>query len=235
MKKISLTILMVICSFTFLFVGCEHRPAPIHFEDVRSFSYEEDLAMYQEDTLRVKRNGFVNMSELRNTIEWDTDAIEQAAKECSIEWHNVTYYYDLTSKVWKIEFWAIRNTEGYPSYIYQTVYLNDKGITLLIIYDDNLTCSTFGHLGNAPDLKISNEQAEAIKSVWNNASWENDVTKTKYDYVFRYGYREVRYSYEEGIFNDIISNKHIVLSNELKTQVNSIIDKFVVVPTITID
>ena len=231
MKKISLTILMVICSFTFLFVGCEHRPAPIHFEDVRSFSYEEDLAMYQEDTLRVKRNGFVNMSELRNTIEWDTDAIERAAKECSVKWDNVTYCYDLTAKVWKIEFWAFRDDIGYPSYIYQTVYLNDKGVTLLIVHDYSLTCSTAGNLGK-PDLKISNEQADAIKSVWDNASWQNDVTKTEYDYVFRYSDREVRYSYEEGIFNDITSNKHLVLSDEQKTQVNAIIDKRVVLPII---
>lgn len=228
MKKISLTILMVICSFTFLFVGCEHRPAPIHFEDVRSFSYEEDLVIYQEDTLRVKRNGFINTSELKNIIEWDTDAIEQASKECSIKWDNVTYYYDLTSKVWKIEFWA---KIGYPSYIYQTVYLNDKGVTLLIVYDDSLTCFTAGNIGK-PDLKISNEQAEEIKSVWNNASWQNDVTKTEYDYVFRYSDREVRYSYEEGIFNDITSNKHLVLSDEQKTQVNAIIDKCVVLPII---
>ena len=232
MKKISLPILIVICALTFLFVGCEHRPAPIHFEDVRrSFSYEEDLVIYQEDTLRVKRNGFINTSELKNIIEWDTDAIEQAAKECSIKWDNVTYYYDLTSKVWKIEFWATRDDIGYPSYIYQTVYLNDKGATLLIVYDDSLTCFTAGNIGK-PDLKISNEQAEEIKSVWNNASWENDVTKTEYDYVFRYGDREIRYSYEEGIFNDITSNKHLVLSDEQKTQVNAIIDKRVFLPII---
>lgn len=229
MKKISLPILIVICALTF--VGCELRPAPIHFEDVRSFSYEEDLAIYQEDTLRVKRNGFINKSELKNTIEWDTDAIEQAAKECSVKWHNVTYYYDLTSKVWKIEFWATRDAIGYPSYIYQTVYLNDKGVTLLIVHDNSLTCSTAGNIGK-PDLKISNEQAEELKSVWNNASWQNDVTKTEYDYVFRYGDREVRYSYEEGIFNDITSNKHLVLSAELKTSVNAIIDKLVVLPII---
>lgn len=232
MKKISLPILIVICALTFLFVGCEHRPAPIHFEDVRSFSYEEDLAMYQENTLRVKRNGFVNMSELRNTIEWDTDAIERAAKECSVKWDNVTYCYDLTAKVWKIEFWAIRDDIGYPSYIYQTVYLNDKGVTLLIVHDYSLTCSTAGNLGK-PDLKISNEQADAIKSVWDNASWENEVIQTEYDYIFHYGdSEEIRYSYGEGIFNDITSNKHLVLSAELKTSVNAIIDKLVVLPII---
>lgn len=132
MKKICF--LIFICAFAFWLAGC--RPAPIYCEDVCNFSYEEELALYQEETSRVKHTEFINTSELSNTIKWDNEAIEQAAKECPIEWHNTTTYYDLTSKIWKIEFWDTRDTEGYPSYIYQTVYMNDKGVTLLVIYGE---------------------------------------------------------------------------------------------------
>ena len=132
MRKICF--LIFICSLTFLLAGC--RPDPRYYEEVHNFSYEEELALYQEEASRVKRTGFINTSELNKTIKWDNEAVEQAAKECPVEWDNTTIYYDLTSKIWKIEFWDTRDTEGYPSYIYQTVYMNDKGVTLLIVYGE---------------------------------------------------------------------------------------------------
>ena len=134
MRKINLLILLL--SFAFLFLGCEfqHRPPPIHCEDVKSFSYTEDLAVYQEENSKIKRDGFVNTSELKESIKFDTEALQQAEKECFIEYSNYTYYYDTAAKMWKFEFWDIKDTEGNPSYIYQTVYLNDNGVTQLIVY-----------------------------------------------------------------------------------------------------
>lgn len=126
--------LLFICVFSFSISGC--RPDPRYCEEVPIFSYEEELAWYQEETSGVKHTGFINTSELSNTIKWDNEAIEQAAKECPIKWDNTATYYDLTLKIWKIEFWSTRDTEGYPSYIYQTVYMNDKGVTLFIVYGE---------------------------------------------------------------------------------------------------
>ena len=83
-----------------------------------------------------------------------------------------------------------------------------------------------------PDLEISQEQAEFIIGVWNDSAWENDITKTVYDYVFRGDNIEVRYCYDEGIFNDVINNKHVILSEDIREQVNKVVDKFIVLPII---
>lgn len=134
MKK---SIIVALISVLVLFsVGCEQRPAPIHFENVPTFSYENDLISYSDNSLTVKKDGFANSTELEKAIVWDTEAVEWAAKECPIEWDNTHTYFDSVSAVWKIEFWDTKDTEGYPMYIYQTVYLNSKGMTLLIVYGE---------------------------------------------------------------------------------------------------
>ena len=96
-----------------------------------------------------------------------------------------------------------------------------------------LTCYTAQQSSWAnPDLQISQEQAEFIIGVWNDSAWENDITKTEYDYVFRGDNIEVRYCYGEGIFNDVINNKHVILSEDIREQVNKVVDKFIVLPII---
>lgn len=82
------------------------------------------------------------------------------------------------------------------------------------------------------NLQMSKDQAEFIIQVWNDSTWEYDVSKTAYDFVFRCGDREVRYCYDEGIFNDWTNMKHIVLSPDQKAQVNKVIDNFIVLPII---
>ena len=96
-----------------------------------------------------------------------------------------------------------------------------------------LTCFTAEQSSWAkPDLEISKEQAEFIIGIWNDSEWENDITKTAHDYVFRGDNIEVRYCYDEGIFNDVINNKHVILSDDIREQVNKTVDKFVVLPII---
>ena len=81
-------------------------------------------------------------------------------------------------------------------------------------------------------LQISEEQANAVKEIWENCEWADDVTETMYDYVFIDGDREVRYSYDVGIFNDVTNMKSCLLTNELRTEINDIIDHLVVLPTV---
>ena len=96
-----------------------------------------------------------------------------------------------------------------------------------------LTCFTAKKQSWAnPDLEMSQEQAEFIIGVWNDSEWENDITKTAYDFVFRGENIEIRYCYDEGIFNDVINNKHVVLPNEIREQVNKTVDKFIVLPIV---
>jgi hypothetical protein len=50
--------------------------------------------------------------------------------------------------------------------------------------------------------------------------------------VFIDGDREVRYSYDVGIFNDITNMRSIVLTSELRAEVNNIVDHLIVLPII---
>ena len=90
---------------------------------------------------------------------------------------------------------------------------------------DNLKCFTSYNYreDSMPDLEMSQEQMEYIINIWNSSSWENDITKTLYNYVFIGDNIEIRYCYNEGIFNDVINNRHIVLSDEAKMLVNEVI------------
>ena len=79
-------------------------------------------------------------------------------------------------------------------------------------------------------LRISEEQANTVKEIWENCEWADDVTETVYDYVFIDGDREVRYSYDEGIFNDVTNIRSLILTSELRTEINNIVDHLIVLP-----
>ncbi len=100
-------------------------------------------------------------------------------------------------------------------------------------FSNLLTCSTANNSAWAsPDLEITKVQAEFILDVWEVGMWENDIAEAEYDYVFRDGNVEVRYSYDDGIFNDVTNNKHLILSSSLKAEVNKIVDRFIVLPVV---
>ena len=81
-------------------------------------------------------------------------------------------------------------------------------------------------------LQISEEQAGTVKEIWGNCEWADEATETVYDYVFIDGDREVRYSYDVGIFNDVTNMKSCILTSELRAEINNIIDHLVVLPTV---
>ena len=81
-------------------------------------------------------------------------------------------------------------------------------------------------------LQISEEQVGTVKEIWGNCEWADEVTETVYDYVFIDGDREVRYSYDVGIFNDVTNMKSCILTSELRAEINNIIDHLVVLPTV---
>ena len=123
-----------VCVFVFLLAGCS--VPPIHYENIRSFSFADDLAMYSDNSSNVRYEGFVNIEELEKSLDYDTDAMKRAGTECPVQWDNVHTYFDPTADVWKIEFWDTRDTDGYPMYVYQTVYMNRNGITLLVVFGE---------------------------------------------------------------------------------------------------
>ena len=96
-----------------------------------SFSYKQDVAEHPD----AQTSGFENT--IAKTIESMEDALEIAAKECTLEpqigisddGYNMTkVYYDESAKMWKVEFMYSANDD-----IYQAVYLDAKGITKMIV------------------------------------------------------------------------------------------------------
>jgi len=77
----------------------------------------------------VKTSGFKNTSKL--TVTNSAEAAERAKNECTIEYDTVTVLRDGWDYVWSVTF-STRGTLGSC----QTVYLNDEGITLLIVYGE---------------------------------------------------------------------------------------------------
>ena len=96
---------------------------------VTEFSYDAVLAFHPSGEPGVKTDGFKNTSEC--PITSTSEAAERAKSECTIDYNAITACYDTDNKIWAISFFT-RNVPGGD----QTVYLNDKGITLLIIYGE---------------------------------------------------------------------------------------------------
>ena len=109
--------------------GCSAPPTDK--VELPSFSYEEELLEYAEDSKNIKRDNFVNIEELENIISTDLDAVDQAIKEYTLEKVNPYYrvFFDSDSNVWKVVFnYFDENLDK------QAVYMNAKGKTLLIVY-----------------------------------------------------------------------------------------------------
>lgn len=109
--------------------GCSAPPT--YRDENHSFSYEEEILEYAEDSPNVKRDNFVNTEELESVINTDLDAVDQAIKEYTLENVNPYYrvFFDPDSGVWKVIFnYFDENLDK------QVVYMNEKGKTLLIVY-----------------------------------------------------------------------------------------------------
>ena len=74
------------------------------------------------------------------------------------------------------------------------------------------------------EFELSADEIETLVSIWNNANWEPDITKTGYDYVFEFSETELRYSSDVGIFNDPDNNRHLELTEEERMQINSFLE-----------
>ena len=120
--------LAMICLLSLTYRSCSAPPT--YRDENPSFSYEEILE-YDQELSNVKRDGFVNTEELERTIDNDLDAVDQALKEYTLENSNPYYrvFFDPDSNVWKVVFnYFDEDVEK------QTVYMSEKGKTLLIVY-----------------------------------------------------------------------------------------------------
>ena len=72
----------------------------------------------------------------------------------------------------------------------------------------------------------SNREIESILSILNNSDWEKHNTKTVYDFDFSFDGtdKKIYYTFNDGLFNDRENNRHLVVSNEQRELINSILE-----------
>ncbi len=109
-----------------VYFSVEEKSAEVDFGGVPTL---EDILAGLEDVGVVKQDGFVNTES--SPITCADDAIERAELECTVEYDSVVTYYSHISHTWAVQF-SMYGTAGGD----QTVYLNQSGITLLVIYGE---------------------------------------------------------------------------------------------------
>lgn len=96
---------------------------------IGGFAFDNVQKTYKPGDPGVKTSGFKNMS--KQTVTNSAEAAERAKNECTIEYDTVTVLRDGWDYVWSVTF----STQGTLGGC-QTVYLNDEGVTLLIVYGE---------------------------------------------------------------------------------------------------
>lgn len=91
-----------------------------------SFSFEEVKKSLDLDAPNVRTDGFVNVDEIE--MGWPTD---RAKQELMGDYDLAQLFYDEAEDVWMVHFWNSKRAGGN-----ETVYLNGKGVTLLIEYGE---------------------------------------------------------------------------------------------------
>lgn len=64
--------------------------------------------------------------------------MEQAENECTIAYNATSEYYDNQAEMWRVDFQTIRREQGVVMLVgtRQSVYLDNDGITHLIVYHE---------------------------------------------------------------------------------------------------
>lgn len=121
----------VCCLLTVLLLFLYGCSEDLNRIEVETFSYAEDCAAYDEhpDAPWVKRSGFVNVGECR--ADGAAQAIRLAKNECTVEYDTISAAFDPVAGMYAIIFWTENQLGGD-----QTVYIDQKGITQLIVYGE---------------------------------------------------------------------------------------------------
>lgn len=116
--------------FLVLLCGCSQKQQTdqANHLTIGNFSYEEDFNYYKDDP-GLHQSGFVNTE--KADISNPEQVIELANKECTVDYDTVSIAFDATSTMYKVNF-SKKNYVGGD----QSVYINQDGITQLIIYGE---------------------------------------------------------------------------------------------------
>lgn len=92
-----------------------------------AFNWVEEQAAHPAGNEGVKSDGFVNTTP-QGTVTLE-NVVAIAQKECTLEWQNTAVvFYDETADMWKVELGFSQD-----STVCQTVYLDNQGITRLVV------------------------------------------------------------------------------------------------------
>lgn len=126
MRKITCFLMVILI----LLCGCSQKQQinQTNHLTIGNFSYEEDFNSYKDDP-GMKQFGFVNTE--KADINNPTQVIELANKECTVDYDTVSIAFDATSTMYRVSFYKMDWVGGN-----QDVYINQDGITQLIIYGE---------------------------------------------------------------------------------------------------
>ena len=110
-----------------LLCGCSQDDNSRQIE-VGSFSYADDCVYYKGDP-GIKQSGFVNNEKIEITSA--EQAIDIAEKECTVNYDTVDVAIDAETEIYRISFYK----EGWLGGD-QNIYINQDGITQMIIYGE---------------------------------------------------------------------------------------------------
>ena len=117
-------IICLLFSFLFLLCGCSKDNSEKQI-NVESFSYKSDCTYYKDEP-GVKESGFVNIEQ--SEVNDAEKAVDLAKKECTIKYDTIDVAFDSELKIYRVSFYKENQVGGN-----QDVYINQKGITQLII------------------------------------------------------------------------------------------------------
>ena len=128
MKKIT----CLFFAFLLLLCGCS-QSIPEQPAGVGSFSYKSDRAYYANfrDDPGIKESGFVNVK--RSKVNSAEDAVALAKKECKVEYDTIDVAFDPETKMYRVSFYKGGNEGIYTVGGDQQIYIDQNGITKLII------------------------------------------------------------------------------------------------------
>ena len=143
----SLIVLLLIAAGAVL--GCIHQPEPAAVSGLRlfgEFSFEEVRNSLDLCAPSVKTEGFINTDAVY-PVFFDPSAVYDRAKaEVDMDYDEYTVSYDPAEDVWMVQFLQVPGLTtwgGSKPYTKrtgsgsETVYLNGKGVTLLIVSGQN--------------------------------------------------------------------------------------------------
>ena len=101
---------------------------------VGEFSYKKVISSIDLASPSVKTEGFVNTTEVEMEPDWPF-VHDRAELELAEKHDTYMTCYDKSEDIWMVQFGRIDKTTNYVIW-FETVYLNGKGVTVLITFDE---------------------------------------------------------------------------------------------------